>query len=266
MPLLKSAHTTPMVKDAIVLDFGDLRGQADRLLDRAREEADAIRDEARTEAQKLIDEAAANGHAEGLERGLREGRTQGAHDGRAEALERTRAELDDLLESWRGALEGWERDRATMLLEAREEVLRFAVAFAEKIVCRTIEIDSTVVIDQVAAALALVVKPSSVTVAVHPDDRPLIADALGELQSRFDGCEHVTLLEQPAIDRGGCIVSTQGGSIDATIDRQIARMVETLLPVAGGGGQPEPTARRSESPEDPPRTGDGDQPESEAGA
>ena len=62
-----------------------------------------------------------------------------------------------------------------------------------------------------------------------PGHRSLMKRAMGRLLEKIDGCSHVELRDDPAVSRGGCIVTTARGRIDATIDRQIDRIVQTLL-------------------------------------
>jgi hypothetical protein len=124
-----------------------------------------------------------------------------------------------------------------MLFAAREDVVALATAIAEKVIFRAIAADPTIIEDQLAEALALLVRPTSVVVAIHPDDRAVVEAVLPELCERLPQCEHVRLVEQDELARGGCIVRTQGGQIDASIEQQITRIAATLVPLPG-----EPTA------------------------
>jgi hypothetical protein len=108
-------------------------------------------------------------------------------------------------------------------------------------VLRQVELDPAVVQRQLADVLALMCRPSSVRVAVHPDDQPLINDVLDKLVNDITNCDHAWLEEDPAITRGGCVVTTQDGRIDATIETQIDRIVHTLLPDAHAGGNDAPS-------------------------
>jgi flagellar assembly protein FliH len=63
-----------------------------------------------------------------------------------------------------------------------------------------------------------------VLVRVHPDDLPLVAEGAGEaLQAR--GAQ---LQADPNIQRGGCSVESDAGTIDATIENRWARAVQSL--------------------------------------
>lgn len=63
-----------------------------------------------------------------------------------------------------------------------------------------------------------------VLVRVHPDDLPLVAEGAGEaLQARG-----ARLQADPSIQRGGCSVESDAGTIDATIESRWARAVQAL--------------------------------------
>jgi flagellar biosynthesis/type III secretory pathway protein FliH len=55
-----------------------------------------------------------------------------------------------------------------------KDVIRFAFAIGKKVVHRIVATDAAVVIDQVAAALAMVSHATSIEIAIHPEDRPLV--------------------------------------------------------------------------------------------
>ena len=228
MALIKgsqSSHITPHG----TLNLHDLKEEAEQALAEARAEAKRLVAEARAEAQARIDQAIKDGYAQGHDQGHAQGREAGLAEGRAEALETYSAQLQAVLRAWSEALTDWEERRDVMLAAAREDVLVFALAMGAKVAHRVIESDPQAVADQVAETLALVVGPTGVTVSVHPEDRPLIESVLGELVGKLGQCTHAELREDPQISRGGCVVTTGRGRIDATIEKQIERICQTLL-------------------------------------
>lgn len=230
MALIKSANSSHMLKSAVVLDIGDLGQQAARILSRAREEAQAIVEQARAEEKRLIGDAAQRGFAQGQEKGLIEGGEAGRAAGHAEALAETSVQLVQLIERWSAALETWESQRAEMIHGAREDSLIFAYELAKKVVHRVVQTDSTVVRDQVEQALRLVTKPGILAIAVHPDDRAVLAEALPQILETASRCEHAEIRDDPSITRGGCVVSSDRGRIDATIHTQLDRIAQVLVP------------------------------------
>jgi len=230
MPLLKHDNSAHVVRSAVALDLGDLSRQAERILADAREEAGAIAARARRQADELVAKADARGFEQGRARGLEDGRAAGREEGREAIIEEYRRRLDAVVSSWRDALEAWEADRNAMLLGAREDVLALAFAVAKKVIGRMIELNPQLIQDQLRETLSLLSRPSSVVIVVNPEDAPLLKEVLPALVGRLAQCEHAELKEDQSVSRGGCIVRTAGGQVDATIEKQVARLAATLLP------------------------------------
>lgn len=230
MPVLKQNHSTPAMREAIVLDLGDIGAQAARIRAAAEAEASKIIAEAQAQsetlAEKLCHEAEQKGFAQGVEKGDAEGREQG----RAQALADATEQLNQLVTAWSQVAMDWEQQRIEMEREARQAVLDFALSAAEKIVHRVIEVDESVVVDQAAQALSLVLSTQDATVCVHPVDRPILEDALPELLKELSALAHVNLIEDESITPGGCVVQFGQGRIDATVERQLQRLTDLILP------------------------------------
>lgn len=230
MPVLKQTHTTPAMREAIVLDLGDIGAQAARIRAAAESQAAGIISEAKQKAEALADglytEAEKLGYDAGFEKGLSEGREQG----RAEALAATSEQLNQLMAAWSQVATDWEQQRTDMEREARQAVLAFAFSAAEKIVHRVIEVDESVVVDQVAQALSLVLSAHDASVRIHPVDRPILESAIPQLIKELDGLEHIELVDDEQITPGGCVVAFGQGRIDATIERQLQRLIDLILP------------------------------------
>lgn len=230
MAIIKNTQVDRLLKEAIVLDLGDLKRQAESILAHANAEAETLLEHARQEARRLVSEADGKGHAEGFERGLKEGRETGCEKARAESLDSFQDRNATLLENWSEALLCWEHDRQAMLLEAKEDVLTFAFKVAEKIVYRIIQQDAGVVTDQVRGALELLGQPTAVRICVHSEDVETLDEILPQLKETLSTCRHVELAVDENVSRGGCIVRMVGGRIDARIETQLQRIAETLLP------------------------------------
>lgn len=230
MTVIKHDKAADVMPRAVVLDLSDLAGQARTMLEQARAEAKRIGAEAERDAEQRRAAAADEGYAEGFEKGKAEGYAAGEQAARDDVLGSFQPQLERLATAWAGALEKWEQSRNDMLLEAREDVLTFAFNLAAKVVSRAIEHNPAVVQDQLAAALSLLNQPTVATIVAHPDDHPLIEQVLPQLLERLARCEHAELRADESIGRGGCIVRTAGGSVDATIETQLTRLAEALLP------------------------------------
>ncbi|MGN6187931.1 MAG: FliH/SctL family protein [Conexibacter sp.] len=173
----------------------------------AQAEADAIRAAARAE-----------GHADGLSAGLDEGRAAVA-DALA-ALERAHAEVVALREATAEAVE--------------RDAVELAVQLAEKIVAGALDADPERVLDVVRGALRRLSERRRVTVLVHPDDLELVRASAESFAGELGGIEHCDVQAERRLSRGGAVVRTDEGQVDASIETQLARARELVAAELGG--------------------------------
>ncbi len=239
MPIIKHKNTSTMMKSAIVMDFSDLNRQAQEILEDARSQAQKLLDEAQQEIDQRTAGAADDGHAQGFQRGLEEGREQGSAEARKEVSIEFRETLNTMTKAWTEALEAFHDRREALMLEAHEDILRFAFRMGTAITNRTVEQDPTIIEDQLRNAISLLNQPTRLTLVIHSDDRPVVKEALRGILEQLNTATHAELVEDDSIQRGGCIVRTAGGEVDARLQTQIDRIAQTLLPASDAQADPE---------------------------
>ena len=262
--MIKHAQSRQIARDAVVLDLGDLRRQADRLRERAEAEAEAIRSAAAVEADRIIEEAMQRGFDEGKRAGAEQGRAAGYEAGRNEAYEVQFATLRSLVEKWGEALETFEGARDRLLREARQDVLELAVRLAERVLKRELPADRGAAARQLSAVLDLAIDASALRVDINPGDEAAVSDALPGLLASLGRSAHAEIALCSDVEPGGCRVHTGSGAIDASIHEQMRRLIDDMLPAGRSARWSEPAAAMgaedsgvSEAIEDPPGDGDG---------
>lgn len=240
MPVIKGYTASGMTREAIVLDLGDLGRQAARLQAAAEAKARKIIADAEQEASRLIEEARTKGLMEGRNEGLQRGIKEGREQGHQEALQQMAPQLQQLQEAWTLTLHEWQGQREAIEREARQSIVDIALVVAEKLVNRIIEVDASVIVDQVDQALSFILQPMDVTVKISPRDRAVLDEALPRLRGEFTHLKNITLVEDADLLPGGCVVTYGQGQIDASIETQLRRLVELMLP-----GQPLVSAEAS---------------------
>lgn len=172
---------------------------------------------AQAEAEAIRAAARAEGHADGLEAGLAEGRAQIAAT--LAALEAAVAEIG---EARAAAAEAVERD-----------AVELAIQLAEKIVAGTLDAQPTRVLDVVRGALRRLAERRRVTVLVHPDDLEMVRAAAPGFAGELGGIEHCEVQAERRLTRGGAVVRTDEGQIDASVETQLARARELMAAELG---------------------------------
>lgn len=238
MALIKGNEAAQLIREAIVLDLGDVAHQAAQIRAAAEDKAKRILAEAQVQAQRLTANAHEQGLAEGQAKGYEKGLVEGRAAGRAEAAKQAAEEFGRLQQAWLTAVQQWDEQRHGLEVGSREAVLEFALRLGEKLVHRIIEVDPTVIVDQLSAAMSHVLSPTDLVVRICPQDRPVLEQAMPQLAAEWSHLRHVRLVDDPQVSRGGCLVSYGQGRIDATLDTQLRRIVEVLLP---DDGEPAPT-------------------------
>jgi flagellar assembly protein FliH len=178
------------------------RDAPDRILARAREEAGRIRDDAR-----------AQGHAEGRAQGRRDGLadTTAAAGAMTEAVNAMRALRHETVEAI-------ERD-----------AVELALALAAKVLAGELEARPERVIDVVRGALRRIGDRRQIVVLVDPADLDVVSAAVGDLRAQVGGVETCDVQADRRVGRGGAIVRTVEGEIDATVKTQLERARELML-------------------------------------
>lgn len=231
MAVIKRADAETRAHRPVSLDLGDLDRRGQMLREAAVAEAERIVREAHAERERLISDATEVGRAQGHAEGLAAGTSEGREAGRAEAVTEFRERLGELDAAWAAEMAVFLDRREALLTEAKRAVIELSVAIAERIVHRQIEIDPTVIEDQLRDLLGLVTAPATLLVRVHPEDEALVDAVLPRLREHLSGTVHVRFEPDPAVARGACHARTLGGaSVDAGIATQLDRVVRDLLP------------------------------------
>jgi flagellar assembly protein FliH len=181
------------------------------------EEDDAVED---GEAEDIVD---AGKLAELEKEAYRQGFEQGQRDGLAieekQTAEKSR-QLEHLLTEL-GSL------KAQIVAETEREILELAVAIAKCVVNAEVKSDPAVIERTVRSASRLVVDSSQLRILINPSDMEAVKGLLPEFAAATKGSKP-NIAEDPSIERGGCILETGFGRINATIESQIATLQREL--------------------------------------
>lgn len=186
------------------------------------EELDAASLREMLSAEKL-EEIRQQAHAEGFEQGRHEG-VQAGQKQVAAQVQRLNQILNALAEPLRD-----------VNARVEQELVQLALAVARQVVRREVSIEPAQVIAVVREAIAALPSHAErIQVFLHPDDAALMRDHTAGTESAAAW----RILEDPALTRGGCRVTSENSHIDATLESRLAAVVEQLM-----GGPDDGTSR-----------------------
>jgi hypothetical protein len=110
------------------------------------------------------------------------------------------------------------RLRSSLYAQVEREVVKLSVEVAKKIVHRELQADPDIIQTLVRVALSHVAEKSAVTVHLSPLDYNYLLEQRAEL-SQAEGRD-ISLLADKSIERGGCLIQTECGDIDARVEEK----------------------------------------------
>jgi flagellar assembly protein FliH len=177
-------------------------------LEAAGREARALVAAAEAEAERIRSEAFAGGF----------------EAGRAEAL----ASLAPVAQAFGSAVDSLRALEASTADRIEHSAVDLAVAMAERVVAGTIATEPSRLLDIVRGALRTIVERERVTVLVHPEDLALMRDASADVVGSLGGVEHLEVQAERRVGRGGAILRTSYGEVDARVETKLARVRDAM--------------------------------------
>jgi len=197
------APVRPPIADVAIVD-----GMTpEQILIAARAQAETMLAEARREAEALREQA----------------RTQGAREGKAQGLE----QLRDSIERAQALVAQIAEARDQLLTSVSGRVVDAIVHIAGVVAQGAIVADPARLEAIVRTALEAIREDDRVVLRLHPDDAALLAPVREALER--DSGMHVTFRSDRTVVRGGCVVETSRGLVDARLDAKLAAIHTALV-------------------------------------
>lgn len=204
----------------------DTAGRNQRI---AEDEAARIVEEAQKEAEQIIAGAEAERekvYAEAEAAAKDKGRDGGWEEGKAEA-ERLVGRLHIILNA---AIE----KRKKIISETESQVIDLVLLIARKVIKVISENQKNVVINNIVQALKKLKSRGNVSIRVNLEDLKLSTEHIKDFIQMVENVESITVLEDSSVDRGGALIETDFGEIDARIASQLKEIedrVSELIPI-----------------------------------
>ncbi len=201
---------------AVAFSFDDMNDRANEYLEKVRQEAAKIVQQAHQQAEQVRRQAEAAGRAaaEQAAQVALEKKVAGHVGNFILALEQLVSETSIARSEW---LERWE-----------QSALAVAAAIAERIIRREIKRQPEISQQWISEALRLAAGAADVTLHLNPSDYELLGDHAEQLAQSLGKLAPTSVVADPTITAGGCVVETRLGRIDQQIESQLARIQEEL--------------------------------------
>jgi flagellar assembly protein FliH len=226
---LIKARSARNLESATAFNFDDMRRQCDEFVAGARQQGEQLLAQAALEAEEIRRRA----HADGLTAGQRDGLAAAQRLIETRAVEISARETQDKLRTALPAFQNLarsleiERDRWMTHWEAA--AVELSATIAEKILRHELSRRPELAVGIIQEALQLAAGQPQVKLRLHPADIDVLQDCGPEALSRLAPLGEAVLVPDETITRGGCLIETRHGVIDARLETQIERITRELL-------------------------------------
>ena len=219
-----------IIKAAEDTAFAEVKRQTDQaavIKADAENEAAAIIEKAKAEAAQIVAEANAQ-----HDKIVSEARNEGFEQGSQEGYEKGSAEVERLIERMHKILEAVMQRREEILQDTESQIVELVILMARKVIKILSENQKNVIMANTVAALRKVKTRGNVTLRVNIEDVKLTTAHAEEFIQHVENVQGITVQEDSAVEKGGCIVETDFGAIDARISSQLTELENKILEVS----------------------------------
>lgn len=224
------AEAEEIVKNAESTAFNEVKKQSDQasvikngaeveaqdILSKAKLEADQIIRTAHDEEHRIFDKAQKDGYDKGHEEGYQVGNQ----------------EAERLVERLHKMIESVQDRRQEILNETEGQIVDLVLLMTRKVVKVMSESQKSVIMANVVQALKKVKGRGDVTLRVNMSDAKLTTEHIKDFIAQVENIKNITVVEDSSVDRGGCIVETDFGAIEARIASQLGELETKILGIS----------------------------------
>ena len=219
-----------IIKNAESAAFNEVKKQSDQALviknnaekeasdvvEKAKAEAEQILKSAHDEEQRIFDKAQKDGYDKGHEEGYQVGNQ----------------DAERLVERLHKMIEAVQDKRVDILNQTEGQIVDLVLLMTRKVVKIMSDNQKSVIMANVVQALKKVKGRGDVILRVNMADVKLTTDHIKDFISQVENIRNVSVVEDSSVDRGGCIIETDFGAIDARISSQLGELETKILGIS----------------------------------
>lgn len=225
-----NAEAEKIVKNAKDAAFEEVKRQSDEasvLKADAQKQAEEIIAKAKADAAKIIQDA----HSEEQKIKI-SAKEDGFKQGHDEGYSAGESEIGRLVDRLRKMVEAVMLRREEILKETEQQIIDLVILMTRKVVKIISETQKTTIMSNILAALKKVKTRGTVALHVNLEDLRLATANVDEFIKRVENIQGITVVEDSTVEKGGCIVETDFGAIDARISSQLNELEDKIMEIS----------------------------------
>lgn len=227
--VIKANQAGPLLRRLSTVDLADHLAEADSIIQEAKRNAARIISEAEIDTTRYVIQMRQSAQEMGYRQGYDEGRKAGYEDAYEEYRALFEQQQSGLVEMMQQSVSAIDEMKEELHIAGERDLLEFAVAVATKLTFAIGRLHREAAVANFQRALHQVGSNTDLTVRAHPDDLATLTAFAEKTLGHVRESPCVDLIADDSIAPGGCIVSADRTTIDATLETQLDEIVSLLL-------------------------------------
>ncbi len=116
-----------------------------------------------------------------------------------------------------------------ILEKGEEQMVKLAIAIAEKILQQEVATRKEIILEVLKGALKNIAETDGMKIHLNPQDFRYMMEVKKDFLQSFDGIRNMVFEEDSSVKRGGAVVETMFGEVDARLENQLREIKTSLL-------------------------------------
>ena len=161
----------------------------------------------------------------------KEGHDEGYNEGFKKGEEAAKKEFSPFLETIQGLIADLTVFRKNMYDKGEREMIEMVVDLAKKVIHFEFSTRDDAVQEMIRLAVQSVLDRESMVIKINPADKGYAESFRPELHHLFSEIKNITFEAHSGVERGGCVVETNFGVVDARMDK-LGEQMDRILNLA----------------------------------
>jgi flagellar assembly protein FliH len=137
--------------------------------------------------------------------------------------------LASILSGFRAIVAELEKIKKDFYLAHQENLLQLSLHIAKKIIHQEVSTNGELVIEVVRSALQCAIDREKLKIRLNPSDLQLCREKRPDILKGFDDIKQIVFEPDENVSKGGTIIESDLGEIDARLERQFEKVGKELM-------------------------------------
>jgi flagellar assembly protein FliH len=187
-----------------------------------------IINQANISAQEIINKAiqeAQNKAQQILEQAYSQGYSQGYNESKIKLEQEYQQKIQELQDQIKNML----NLKESLVKEMEKDIVELAIKVAEKVINKKIEEEPELVSNYLIELLPKIEQAKNITIWINPNEIEYVRLSKEKFKNLVEDVENINIAPDSRIEKGGCIIETNFGKIDARISTKLEVLKEIIF-------------------------------------